>query len=340
MKKVKILMLMSKYQKISGHTRVVDNLSLRLVKLGHNVTIGAFSFEKEPPHGVNKLKFKKFELITSKFKNYDIIHNHQTKMNYYSLFTSKPFMFHYHGASMKLQKINLKISLFLCKHRISKIISVSYAALDQLPKFARIIPTVVVYNGIDTNYYHPDLPTTHKKGSPQLFFVGNLFRYKNAQLIINSMSKIIKIYPKSHLQIAGDGEFKNDLAQLIREKKLEDSVELVGRITDEELRLLYSSCDIYISASKFETFGLPLLEAMSCGKPVVVSNIPPHTEIINSSNAGLTFSFNIDDLTTKVQKVYENRDSYAKEARKFAEKNTWEQICMKISKLYEQLLSV
>ncbi len=115
---------------------------------------------------------------------------------------------------------------------------------------------------------------------------------------------------------------------------------MVGRVTDEELRLLYSSCDIYISASKFETFGLPLLEAMSCGKPVVVSNIPPHMEIINSSNAGLTFSFNIDDLTTKVQKVYENRDSYAKEARKFAEKNTWEQICMKISKLYEQLLNV
>ena len=46
MKKVKILMLMSKYQKISGHTRVIDNLSSGLIKLGHNVTVGAFSFEK------------------------------------------------------------------------------------------------------------------------------------------------------------------------------------------------------------------------------------------------------------------------------------------------------
>ena len=340
MKKVKILMLMSKYQKISGHTRVIVNLSLGLVKLSHNVTIGAFSFEKEPPKGVNKLKFKKFEFISSKFKNYDIIHNHQTKMNFYSLFTSKPFIFHYHGASMKLQKINLKISLFFCKHRISKIISVSETALEQLPKFAKIIPTVVLYNGIDTKYYHPDLPTTHKKGNPQLFFVGNLFRYKNVQLIINSMSKIIKIYPKSHLQIAGDGEFKNDLAQLIREKKLEKNIELVGRVTDEELRLLYSSCDIYISASKFETFGLPLLEAMSCGKPVVVSNISAHTELVSSSKAGLTFSFNIDDLSTKLQKVYENLDFYAKEARKFAEKNDWGQVCLKISNLYEQLLVV
>jgi len=68
MKQVKILMLMSIYQKVSGHTRVIDNISLGLVKLGYNVTIGAFSFEKEPPDGINKLKFKKFENIISKFK--------------------------------------------------------------------------------------------------------------------------------------------------------------------------------------------------------------------------------------------------------------------------------
>ena len=340
MKQVKILMLMSNYQKVSGHTRVIDNLSLGLVKLGYNVTVGAFSFEKEPPDGINKLKFKKFENIISKFKNYDIIHNHQTKMNYYSLFTSKPFVFHNHGATLKLHEINLKVSLYLCKKSISKIVSISVAASDALPKFAKDIPMIVIYNGVDTNYYLPNLPKPHKKGDPQLFFVGNLFQYKNVQLIINAMSKIIKNYPNSHLQISGDGEYKDDLAEMIRERKLERQVELIGRITDDELRLRYSSCDVYVSASKWELFGLPLLEAMSCGKPVVVSNILAHTELVSSSKAGLTFSFDIDDLSTKLQKVYENLDFYAKEARKFAEKNDWKQVCLKISNLYEQLLVV
>ena len=49
MKKYSILMLMSVYHAVSGHTRVVDALSIELEKMGHTVTLGSFNFKKEPP---------------------------------------------------------------------------------------------------------------------------------------------------------------------------------------------------------------------------------------------------------------------------------------------------
>jgi len=82
MEKTKILMLMSIYQKVSGHTRVVDNLSKFLVEEGFDVTIGAITFQKDLPNGVKKENLKLTNVI-SKIKKYDIIHNHQTKMNYF-----------------------------------------------------------------------------------------------------------------------------------------------------------------------------------------------------------------------------------------------------------------
>jgi teichuronic acid biosynthesis glycosyltransferase TuaC len=336
MEKTKILMLMSIYQKISGHTRVVDNLSKFLVKEGFDVTIGAIKFQKEPPNGVKREDLKLTNII-SKIKNYDIIHNHQTKMNYFSLFTEKPFIFQYHGASMKLQKINLFLSLMLCQKKISKLVSVSKAALLQLPKFAENIPTEVIYNGIDSEYYKLKNNFEQKKSEPQLFFAGNLFQYKNVQFIIRSLNKLKEHYPNFVLRIAGDGEYKIKLEEIIKEQKLEKNVFLLGRIDDEFLRKEYCSSDVYISASTFETFGMPLLESMSCFKPVVVSKIPPHEELVNGSRAGECFSMDNDEIIEKIIKVYENKEELGILGRKFAEKYDWIEIVKMYKTLYNEL---
>ena len=73
--------------------------------------------------------------------------------------------------------------------------------------------------------------------------------------------------------------------------KLEKNVELTGRIDSDELKFRYSSCDVYVSASTFEVCPVPTLEAMACGKPLVLFDIEPHREMIEISNAGKIFSF-------------------------------------------------
>jgi glycosyltransferase involved in cell wall biosynthesis len=115
-------------------------------------------------------------------------------------------------------------------------------------------------------------------------------------------------------------------------------VKIIGKVDDYELRQRYASCDVYISASSFETFGLPLLEAMSSGKPVLGSNIPAHKELIDASKAGLIFENNIDEIAEKVKDVYQNRIELGKLGKKFAEKHDWEQVCNQIAEVYRELI--
>jgi glycosyltransferase involved in cell wall biosynthesis len=333
-----ILMLMSKYHKFSGHVRVVENLSIGLDKLGFDITIASPMWEKDPPECIKKISLNRFKTVDSQIPHkINLIHNHQTLMNYYSLFTKRPFIFHYHGASTLLQRINLKISMNICKNHLTKIISVSYSAENQINNLIKNTPSQIIYNGVDNRLYQ-NIKKIESNGDPQLLFVGNLFEYKKVQIIILAMKKILIDFPNAYFQIIGQGEFSEKLKKLIEINNLQKNVKIIGKVDDHELRQRYASCDIYISASSFETFGLPLLEAMASGKPVLGSNIPAHKELIEASKAGLIFEYDVDEIAEKVKDVYENRAELGKLGKKFAEKHDWEQVCKQVADVYKNLI--
>jgi glycosyltransferase involved in cell wall biosynthesis len=324
----------------------MNNLAIGLINLGHEVAIGAYYFENLPPSpipSVNLSKFRNLPKFLNSTKYVDIIHSHHGKMNYYSIFSSKPFIFHYHGASNKLQETNLRISLLLCRKRISKIIHVSHFAMNHMRKvtgsLSSGIPAEVVRNGVDSNFYRTGLPRKYKVGYPQLLFVGNLYRYKNVTKIIEEIPHIRRTFPDVCFQIVGDGaEFKYIL-RLVRDKHLENSVQLFNTVSDEELRLIYSSSDIYVSASGFETVGMPLMEAMSCGKPILVSDIPAHKELLEASNGGVIFSAADKNGVEKgIRNILDNENMMVSNARKFAQDNDWSKVCIRLSRTYNDIM--
>ena len=197
----------------------------------------------------------------------------------------------------------------------------------------------VVYNGVDTKFYNNNLPTPFKKGKPQLLFVSALRKYKNTTALINLMPKLLQKYPDAHLQIVGTGEDLERIKNLIKQYNLGNNIELTGSITNEELKLRYASCDIYISASQFEVCPVPPLEAMACGKPLVLYDIEPHREILGMSNAGMFFStLEPSEICTKIEKVYQNMNEFSIEAINFANVHDWLNICKEISKIHNELL--
>ena len=171
---------------------------MALKKIGYRVAVGAFSFYRDPPDNIEKIILKKFRNLTLNLsgEGFDIVHSHQPRMNYYSLITPKPFVFHYHGISNRIQEVNLKSASFLCRNRISKTISVSYSALNRLKDIVGEISAEVIVNGVDTNYYHTNLPRPYTKGDPQLLFVGMLYPYKNVMKIIDAMPKVLRTVPE------------------------------------------------------------------------------------------------------------------------------------------------
>jgi len=340
MNKKSVVMIISKYEGVGGADVVIKNLCIGLNALGHKTAIGAFVFMQEPPKGIEKIILKRFSSIDSnpKIKEYDIIHSHQTLINYNILFSSKPIIFHYHGASTLLQELNLKISLLLLRNKIKKIITVSKTGLNQLSKITNDKKIKIIHNGVFVENYKPDLPQLYKKGNPQLIFVGNLYHKKNIKIIINAFPKILKKFSNTHLQIVGYGEEFNNLEKQIKQKNLQNFIELVGRIPEEELRLRYASSDIYVSASSFEVHPVPLMEAMACGVSLLVSNIEPHRDIINESQAGVLFDLNnSNELVTELEECMKNKEKFSVEGRKFAEKFDWVKIANEISEVYEKL---
>jgi len=342
MKYKSVIMIVAKYPATHGHTSVINNLCLELKNLGYITAIGSFNFEKEPPKGIQKVKLNKLELLLHGISclHFDIVHSHQTQVNYFLLAKkpNKPILFHYHGASNKIQEINFKISMFLHRNKFSKILSVSNSGIAQMKKLNGKISADVLYNGVNTDFYHSNLPTTFKKGDPQLLFVSALRSYKKSKFLIFSMHTILKKFPKTHLQIVGDGEDFQELKSIIKQQNLHKYVELTGKITDEELRLRYSSCDLYLSASTFEVCPVPTLEAMACGKPLVLYGIEPHKEIINNSKAGVIFSKHDSiELCEKIQEVILHKTIFGNAAKNFSQKVSWSNICKQLSEIYESL---
>lgn len=343
MKKPSIIMIVAKYPATYGHTTVINNLCQGLKKLGHKMAIGAFEFESNPPEGIEKIKLNKKELLRKgvSILDFDIIHPHQAQVLYFLLLKkpNKPIVFHYHAASNIIQELNLKISMGLFKKRIKNTICVSNKALNHLKEWAGNCDTTVIYNGVDTEFYHQNLEKPYQKGSPQLLFVSVLRKYKKTSDLINAMPKLLKKYPQAHLQIVGSGEDFDRLKNIIQEKNLEESVEMTGRINDDELRLRYASCDVYVSASTNEHCPVPTFEAMACGKPLVLSKLESHIEILNDSKAGLIFSFSDnDDLCEKIHSVFQDKTNFGKNAKVFADKHNLEKFCKRVEKVYDDIL--
>ena len=344
MKSISVIFIVAKYPATYGHTSVINNLCNGLNELGHKTAIGAFSFDDDPPKGIEKVILKKNELLRSGVASleYDIIHPHQAQVLYYLLFKKpeKPIVFHYHAASNIIQELNLKSSMKLFKKRISKFISVSKKASHHLEEWAGKCDDVVIYNGVDTKFFHPGLEQPYRKGSPQLLFVSVLRKYKKTVDLIDAMPELLKTYPKAHLQIVGNGEDFSRLQNIIKEKNLEKNIEMTGRIDDEELRLRYASCDMYVSASTNEHCPVPTFEAMACGKPLVLSELESHMEIINVSKAGLTFSFsNNHDLCQKIINVYKNREVFKKDALKFVQNHSLQEFSKRVEEIYNKILN-
>lgn len=342
MKYKSVIMIVAKYPATHGHTSVINNLCLELKNLGYNTAIGSFQFKKDPPKGIQKVKLSKLKLLLHGISclDFDIVHSHQTQVNYFLLTQKpkKPILFHYHGASNNIQKINFKISMFLHRKKFSKILSVSKAGITQMKKLNKKISADVLYNGVNTQFYHTDLSTPFKKGNPQLLFVSALRNYKKSDFLVSSMTTILKKFPKAHLQIVGDGESLPKLKSMIEQQNLCQNVELAGKITDEELRLRYSSCDLYLSASTFEVCPVPTLEAMACGKPLILYGIEPHKEIIDISGAGLIFyKHNSTELCEKIEQILTQKTNFSNAAIDFAQKVSWHNICRQLSKIYENL---
>jgi glycosyltransferase involved in cell wall biosynthesis len=127
-----------------------------------------------------------------------------------------------------------------------------------------------------------------------LLFVGTIEPRKNLSTLIMAFEEVLRTTDlRPQLVVAGQVGWKSDelLSQLERSPAREH-IKRIGFVSDEDLRALYSSCSAFVYPSIYEGFGLPPLEAMACGAPVVAGRVPS----INESVARVTSATDFRDL--------------------------------------------
>jgi len=125
----------------------------------------------------------------------------------------------------------------------------------------------VISNGIDTEKFKPKKTKSDKT---RLLYVGRVIPLKQIDLIIKGLTKLDKSVV---LRIVGDGEQREELVILVNKLGLKDRVEFVGEVSYDEIEREYQKGDVYVQLSKVEGMSNTVLEAMSCGLPVITTNV-------------------------------------------------------------------
>ena len=176
---------------------------------------------------------------------------------------------------------------------------------------------------------------------PFILFVGTLEKRKNVPTLIKAFYKLKKSQIEHKLVIVGGKGWKyNQIFDLIEELKLQKDVIFTDYVSDEDLVKLYNTADIFVYPSLYEGFGLPPLEAMACGCPVITSNTSSLPEVVG--DAGIMINpMDIDSLTTSMLKILTNpelKEEMGKKSLERAKMFSWKEAARETWKLYEDIL--
>lgn len=171
--------------------------------------------------------------------------------------------------------------------------------------------------------------------------VGRLTYQKGYDILIKVWKKVVLKYPDWILEIYGEGEEREVLEKNIREYRLEKNIWLKG--IEKNIKEKYLESSFYIMSSRFEGMPMVLLEAMTCGLPLISFKCPcgPKDIITNGKNGFLCNNENIDEMANKIIYLIENkniRKDFGKIAKEKSKEYSEEQIMMKWQELYKNLL--
>ena len=162
-------------------------------------------------------------------------------------------------------------------------ISVLYSAVDG--RFGRVTDEMALHEVLDRH---------NLKDTKYVLSVGTVQPRKNYSGAIRALSKIRDQGIDLHYAVAGGrGWLEDEMYRSIRETAMEDRVHILGFVPDEDLPALYSGARALLAVSLYEGFGLPVLEAMACGTPVITSNLSSLPEV--AGDAGIL----VDPLDTE-----------------------------------------
>ncbi len=236
----------------------------------------------------------------------------------------------------------------------SMVLTVSASSKRDLLTFFDVSPDKiqVIPNGIDSSISERLTPEQlHQfKERFQIFgrtvlFAGNIKPHKNLERLIAALSKVREDpeFADLTLIVVGDEISKfPSLRRAVERHQVRRNVRFFGFVPEHTLMALYQIADVFVFPSLYEGFGLPPLEAMANGTPVVTSNISALPEVVG--DAALTVDpYNVDEIAHAIQKILadgELRDRLISKGLERAGRFSWSRSVALVHRAYQQVLGI
>jgi len=278
----------------------------------------------------------------------DIIHAHVFPAGLPAWLLSRvfkvPFLITEHWTGFlrgKLTIINQIKARFVMK-RANYILPVSAHLGQHLEAYGIKGRVKVIPNAVNTEIFYPS--TSQNKGRKEgkkILSVTALRPQKGVPFLLEALSRVKEERRDFVLDIVGDGPNRSEYEGLAKELGLGGIVRFHGPKPREEVARLVRSCDFFVQASLWETFGVVYVEAMACGKPVIACDIGGPNEIITPDTGILVPPGNTEALSEAMEYMLDNHTNYSPEkiAQYARERFSYETIGELLSEVYQTVLS-
>lgn len=372
---MKILQVTSTFSPLlGGQEKIVLELSKRLIKLGHEVTvltsdflldgkfpeedkigkIKIFRFKNNLFLGGYGFSWKAFWWLINNYKNYDIIHLHGynrflTEIPIFFLKNKVPLIFTPAGFIHTKKNYVFKLVHDLTVGKIIRFADICTALTELDYKDYKRIgidknKIRVVPCGVDLKKFNNVnrkrislFKRKHRLDKKTILFVGRIHESKGLQYLVQAIKDI-----DCKLLIVGkDAGFKNKIISITKKLGISEKIIFAGGLSDNDLITSYYSSDVFVLFSEWEGFGITVIEAMASGKPVIVSNRGSLPYLVKNNDNGFVVKYpSIKKLELKIKELLskkKERGRIGKKAKEFSKQFDWDDITKKYESIYREL---
>ena len=190
--------------------------------------------------------------------------------------------------------------------KAARLLAISESSKDELVRYMRLPAKKIsaIHLGIDTDRFRPD---PDQQREPYILWVGRSYPRKNLLRLADAYARLPvhlrQQYPL--VLLGGRGWADAGLKEHVRMLGLSDHVRFVGRETDAELPRWYQRARLFVFPSLHEAFGLPVLEALACGTPVLAGDIPALREVAGDA-ASFANPYSVESLADAILRHLED----------------------------------
>ncbi len=244
----------------------------------------------------------------------------------------------------------LKLFIPLSARKADRVVTVSHYTKNELVENLNLNDkkVSVIYYGVDQGF-NLNLDFDVKKELSRKYAIKNKYilsvaaikSHKNVLSVIKTFSVLKKKYGLGHkLVLVGQaGEELSTINKFVRELSLESDVLFTGGIPNENLAPLYCGADLFAFLSLYESFGMPLTEAMACGTPVISSNRTAMPEIVGDAGI-LVDPYSIDEIAFQINRILSDqhlRNDLIEKGLKRAKSFSWDIAAQKLLSVFYEM---